>query len=564
MPRLGRKLWVEEFIAQSDALDRLERTVARRRRSSCSSAIGRDARRARTEVRACVRRRRFTFQDPATCFFRLTTGLYAQPQARLPHAVQDALRHRRRRSSRWRSGSARTRRSSRCSTRCCCGRCRCRSPTGWSTSAAPGPKPGSQLVQPGGRLRRGLQLPDVPRPREGADGLHRASPRTGIFGANLAYEGQTLSGDGHAGLGQLLPACSACSRRSAGCSARATTAPSASRTSSCSATRYWQTRFGSDPGVLERDADRQRPDDDDRRRRAARASTARRSARGREVFVPITMRGADGARLQRVRQPPQLLGLPLRAAASRASRSSRRSAAINAPYRAIINDVEAPLQTGMSEQTMARFRAKQVDARRRARAGRARCAREAQGAADAAARRHRLRAAHRVREHRQPAAGARGGARRRDGGAAVDRRQPPAARSRSCSPSRCCSRCSAAPPACSSRDWTLDADRRRCCRPRPPTSIAAVDSTGRCCCSPRRWRSARACSSACSRRCTARVPIWSPTLKGQAGQPSGARGRGAVPHVAGDGADRAVDGAARRGRPVHARACSTSAASISG
>ena len=34
--------------------------------------------------------------------------------------------------------------------------------------------------------------------------------------------------------------------------------------------------------------------------------------------------------------------------------------AINGPYRAIINDVEAPLQKGMSEQTMVRFRAKQI------------------------------------------------------------------------------------------------------------------------------------------------------------------------------------------------------------
>ena len=33
---------------------------------------------------------------------------------------------------------------------------------------------------------------------------------------------------------------------------------------------------------------------------------------------------------------------------------------INVPYRAIVNDVEAPLQKGMSDQTMARFKAKQV------------------------------------------------------------------------------------------------------------------------------------------------------------------------------------------------------------
>ena len=36
-------------------------------------------------------------------------------------------------SCRWRSASGRTPRSSRCSTRCCSGPCRCRSPSGWST-----------------------------------------------------------------------------------------------------------------------------------------------------------------------------------------------------------------------------------------------------------------------------------------------------------------------------------------------------------------------------------------------------------------------------------------------
>ena len=48
-------------------------------------------------------------------------------------------------------------------------------------------------------------------------------------------------------------------------------------------------------------------------------------------------------------------------------------------------------------------------------------------AAGAAARRDRPRAADRLREHREPAAGARGVARRRDGDAPVDRRQPLAA-----------------------------------------------------------------------------------------------------------------------------------------
>jgi hypothetical protein len=46
--------------------------------------------------------------------------------------------------SRWRLASARTRRSSRCSTRCFSVRLPSASRSGWSTSAAPGPNPGSQ------------------------------------------------------------------------------------------------------------------------------------------------------------------------------------------------------------------------------------------------------------------------------------------------------------------------------------------------------------------------------------------------------------------------------------
>ena len=42
------------------------------------------------------------------------------------------------------------------------------------------------VVRPGRRLRRGLQLPDVPRPRARADRRSPASPRIVTFGANLS------------------------------------------------------------------------------------------------------------------------------------------------------------------------------------------------------------------------------------------------------------------------------------------------------------------------------------------------------------------------------------------
>ena len=47
-------------------------------------------------------------------------------------------------------------------------------------------------------------------------------------------------------------------------------------------------------------------------------------------------------------------------ASSRACRWSRRSTAINTVYTPIINDVEAPLQKGLSAQTLAKFKAKKL------------------------------------------------------------------------------------------------------------------------------------------------------------------------------------------------------------
>ena len=117
-------------------------------------------------------------------------------------------------------------------------------------------------------------------------------------------------------------------------------------------------------------------------------------------------------------------------------------------------------------------------------------------------------------------------------------------------PSRACSRVSAASPACSSRAGRSTADRVAAAG-RGGRSDARSRSTRRSCCSRPRWRSAPACSSASSRRCTARGRIWSSTLKGQAGQPSARAAAARFRTSLVDGADRAVDGAARLGRAVH-------------
>ena len=79
-----------------------------------------------------------------------------------------------------------------------------------------------------------------------------------------------------------------------------------------------------------------------------------------QVFVPITLRGLHGAGLQGLGQPPDLLGLSVRPSQARRRRSRPRAPRSTAQYHAIVNDVEAPLQKGMSEQTMNRFRSKLI------------------------------------------------------------------------------------------------------------------------------------------------------------------------------------------------------------
>ena len=77
------------------------------------------------------------------------------------------------------------------------------------------------------------------------------------------------------------------------------------------------------------------------------------------IFVPITMRGLmepgfNG--FQNRRQYWAYLFGRLKPGVS----IEQATVAINGPYHAIVNDVEAPLQKGMSEQTMVRFKAKEI------------------------------------------------------------------------------------------------------------------------------------------------------------------------------------------------------------
>jgi predicted permease len=78
-----------------------------------------------------------------------------------------------------------------------------------------------------------------------------------------------------------------------------------------------------------------------------------------DVFVPITMRGLMEPGFNRFANR-QTYWAYLFARLRPGVSIEQASSSLNTQYHAIINDVEAPLQKGMSDQTMARFRAKTV------------------------------------------------------------------------------------------------------------------------------------------------------------------------------------------------------------
>lgn len=78
-----------------------------------------------------------------------------------------------------------------------------------------------------------------------------------------------------------------------------------------------------------------------------------------DVFVPITMRGLMSPGFNGFENRRQYWAYVFGRLKPGVS-IEQATVAINGPYRAILNDVEAPLQKGMSEQTMARFKTKQI------------------------------------------------------------------------------------------------------------------------------------------------------------------------------------------------------------
>jgi predicted permease len=221
---------------------------------------------------------------------------------------------------------------------------------------APGPKPGSTSCNNAGDCEWVFSYPmyrDLERQQAVFWGVaaHRA------FGANLAARGQTESGEGMLVSGnyfQILGLAPALGRLFSPRDDRTVGAEPIAVLSH----DYWRRRFQESPDVIDSPITING-------QVLTIVGVAPPGFRGTtlgntpDVFVPITMRprlepgfaGIDNRRSYWVYLFGRLKpGVGLDQAA----------AALTVPYRAILSEVEAPLQKGMSDQTLARFKAKEV------------------------------------------------------------------------------------------------------------------------------------------------------------------------------------------------------------
>jgi predicted permease len=223
--------------------------------------------------------------------------------------------------------------------------------------AAPGPNPGSQSCTNAGGCNEVFSYPmfrDLEASRTGFSGIaaHRA------FGANVAFRNQTLSGDAMFVSGSYFPVLGL--RPAIGrLFSQADDTPIGGQFITVLANDYWQTRLGADPNVLGQviTVNGQRltivgiaPEGFDGTTLGTKPM----------LYVPISMRGVLESYFKDF-QNRRSYWIYLFARLAPGVTVDQAKKAVNTVYKAAINDVEAPLQTGMSAATMTKFRAKQIE-----------------------------------------------------------------------------------------------------------------------------------------------------------------------------------------------------------
>ena len=222
--------------------------------------------------------------------------------------------------------------------------------------SAPGPKPGSQSCGQAGDCDEVFSYAMF-RDLERIEGSFSGVAAHVAFSANLAYATQTANGQGLLVSGSYFPVLGVqpALGRLLG---PADDERIGEHYLAVLSHSYWQNRLGADRGVLNQTiVINGHP--------MTIVGVAARGFEGTtlgalpDVFVPITMRGQmvrGWDRFDNRRVYWAYLFARLKPGVSiEAARSE-----ISTVYRGIINEVEAPLQTGMSEQTMERFRAKEI------------------------------------------------------------------------------------------------------------------------------------------------------------------------------------------------------------
>jgi predicted permease len=222
--------------------------------------------------------------------------------------------------------------------------------------SAPGPKPGSQSCNQAGDCEEVFSYPmfrDLEKEQTVFTGIaaHR------LFSANLAAREQTMNGDGLLVSGSYFPLLGIHPALGRLISDEDDRIPGESHVVVLSHA-YWQAHFGRDPGVLNESLTVNgrvmtivgvAPSGFDGTTLGAKP----------QVFVPITMRGL---------MQPGFKGFENRsnywaylfARLKPGGTLEQAHAVLNGQYQAIVNNVEAPLQKGMSELTMKQFRAKRI------------------------------------------------------------------------------------------------------------------------------------------------------------------------------------------------------------
>ena len=220
--------------------------------------------------------------------------------------------------------------------------------------ASPGPKPGSNSCSQSGGCDEVFSYPmfrDLERVQTTFVGI--ATHRN--FGASLGYKGTSLSAEGLLVSGSYFPVLGlnpALGRLFT---------PEDDKTVgghfvAVISHDYWRTRFELNPAILNETVivNGQAMTVVGV---APRGFTGTTLGNNPEVFVPVTMLGVMSPGFNGFENRRQYWAYVFGRLKPGVS-IEQATVAINGPYRAIINDVEAPLQKGMSEQTMARFKAK--------------------------------------------------------------------------------------------------------------------------------------------------------------------------------------------------------------